>query len=181
MQKYTKLKVGELISRFHKDFADDYSKEAEKSDLRGWDAPNDLKIIDIGIKRLNKITDEGMSAEKTILSKYPKKITKRYFDDLVEEFLRLIEGECNIVRERVIGGAEESASTRVVERELSKIRSSVISRVRLLQEELKLEGLNSSVEPIIYDQKPAELIELKPNFFGFGINLKVLFNRLFNR
>lgn len=154
MQKYTELKFHELSDSFDLKMSDEWDKAVDSWSARGFVAPDDdlfQQIEDIGIKYLDKLLDELLSAEKVALSKDPT-LPIDYYDSLKREMVQIAFNFLKDIFEKIDSFSFDAISATTVradyhdEYEHSKQRyeSRIRNKIDLMQEELRLKIVSHS-------------------------------------
>jgi hypothetical protein len=147
MQKYTELKLRELSDSFDILMAAEFDKAASLASARGFLVSN-VNIEDIGMKYVDKLLDDLLSAEETALLKLTTLPTSDYFHDLRDEMIQIAFGRIEAIFSRVVayggkgipgseGGVTEQYRLEMHEQYKKIYTSRIQTKIDLMQEELR--------------------------------------------
>lgn len=152
MHKLTLLKKDELISKISEERREEWDKFAGSWAKRGFPLPDDSLIngiLDIGFRSVERLIDELLKTEETVLSKQ-EMVTDEYFGGLAEELRNVAKQEVDIIRSEALGPSRMSGNIlnntiiATAGHKEAKLRDSINRRVQILKEQVEL-GIFKSV------------------------------------
>jgi hypothetical protein len=163
MHKLTILKKDELTSKINEERRHEWDRFAGTWAKRGFPLPDGSLIsgiIDIGFRSVERLIDELLETEETILSKQGM-VADEYFGGLIGELRKVAKQEIDIIRSEALGPFGMSANIRnntiaTVEQKEAKLRDSINRRVQILKEQVEL-GIFKSLPGS--EQQPKDIMK----------------------
>lgn len=147
MQQYTKSKLQELTDRFATKIEDEYDQATSLVATKGFSMPGDLlfsKFVNIGLKFLDELLEELLSAEKTALLKEASLPSSDYYDVLKDDLVKIANGRIQAIysHSRIDccypGGVVEESHHEMCEQYKQKYATTIANKIGIMQEELRL-------------------------------------------
>ena len=154
MHNYSRLKVDELKIRYNEECGKEWaglSSEALSLNMYG-SSGHISQFLEMGHKYVNKFIDGLFETEKVALFHEQPELSESYFVALNREILEFVKSEYETIRTEALENFRSNNDIIIprIQQYESSTRESVNNRVKLLQEELRLEILRPSSKPTIY-------------------------------
>jgi hypothetical protein len=152
VQKHTEVKLRELSDSFDKLMAAEFDKAASLASARGFLVSN-VNIEDIGMKYVDKLLDDLLSAEETALLKLTTLPTSDYFYDLRDEMIQIAFRRREAIFSKLVAyegkrfpsgedSVEEQYRLEIHEQYKKIYLSRIETKIDLMQEELQSKMLS---------------------------------------
>lgn len=149
MHRITLLKKEELIIKIRDRRQEEWERFTASWAKRGFPLPDGSLIdglLNIGFRSVEKLIDQLLETEGTVLSKQIS-VEPQYFEQLAGEFENVAKQEIDIIRSEVLGlsGLSRDVANNtivIVGHKEAGIRDSINRRVQILKEELDLRHFN---------------------------------------